>query len=37
MSIASRIKRGEPLPSDIEELKDAGEDGMRIEVAVAVP
>jgi predicted RNase H-like HicB family nuclease len=36
MSIASRIEHGEPLPPDIEELAATGEDGIRIEVAVAV-
>ena len=37
MSIASRIKHGEPLPADIEELQDGGEGSIHIEVAVAVP
>ena len=37
MSISSRIKHGEPLPPDIEELEAVGEEGIRIEVAVAVP
>ena len=37
MSIASRLKRGEPLPPDVQEIEATGEDGVRIEVAVAVP
>ena len=38
MSIASRLKRGEPLPADIEEVHAGeGQETIHIDVAVAIP
>ena len=37
MSIASRIKRGEPLPSDLAEVREGTQGTTRVDVAVALP
>jgi predicted RNase H-like HicB family nuclease len=37
MSIASRLKRNEPLPADVEELEGSGESVLELDLAVALP
>jgi len=36
MSIASRVKRGEPLPPDLEEVREGDHGTVRVDIAVAV-